>query len=80
MVLPVPRGAERTVGRCSMVGATGLAWLDERTLVLADRSRPAEVVRIRALDVETGAVRDITRPARTAWATAIPCRLPTAAA
>jgi Tol biopolymer transport system component len=62
VVLPVPRGAERTVGRCSTAGSTGLAWLDERTILLADRPSLSEVSRIRALDVETGAVRDLTRP------------------
>ena len=62
VVLPVPRGPERTVGRCSVAGSTPLAWLDERTLLLADRSSLREVNRIRALDVETGAVSDVTRP------------------
>ncbi|HEX8569887.1 MAG TPA: winged helix-turn-helix domain-containing protein [Caulobacteraceae bacterium] len=62
VVLPVPRGAERTVGRCSMMPSTGLAWLDERTILLSDRSRPDEVARIRALDTETGALRNVTRP------------------
>ncbi len=62
VVLPIPRGAERTVGRCSIAGSTGLGWLDERTILLADRSSLSEVSRIRALDVETGALRDVTRP------------------
>jgi Tol biopolymer transport system component/DNA-binding winged helix-turn-helix (wHTH) protein len=62
VVLPVPTGAERTVSRCSMVGSTGLAWLDERTILLADRPGPDALNRIRTLDVETGAVRDLSRP------------------
>jgi Tol biopolymer transport system component len=62
VVLPVPRGAERTVGRCSVAGSSGLAWLDERTILLSDSPNLKEVSRIRALDVETGAVRDVTRP------------------
>ena len=64
VVLPVPRGAERTVGRCSLASATRLAWLDERTILLAGRSSLKEVSRIRTLDVETGAVRDLSRPTR----------------
>ena len=62
VVLPVPRGAERTVGRCTMNPSTHLAWLDERTLLLADRTGPGQVTRIRAMDVETGAARDVSRP------------------
>jgi len=62
VVLPVPRGAERTVGRCMTTAYTRLAWLDERTILLSDRAGPTEVQRIRALDIETGAGRDVTRP------------------
>lgn len=76
VVLPVPRGAERTVGRCTMARITQLAWLGERTLLLADRSRPDEVTRIRRLDVETGAVRDFTRPGRDSLADTEPLPSP----
>lgn len=62
VVLPIPRGAERTVGRCSLARYTRVAWLDERTLLLSDRTRADEVTRIRALDIETGAARDVSRP------------------
>jgi Tol biopolymer transport system component/DNA-binding winged helix-turn-helix (wHTH) protein len=62
VVMPVPRGPERTVGRCAVDRETRLAWLDERTILLSDRSRPGQVRRIRALDIETGAARDVTRP------------------
>jgi Tol biopolymer transport system component/DNA-binding winged helix-turn-helix (wHTH) protein len=62
VVLPVPRGAERTVGRCAVARGTRLSWLDEGTILLADRASPSQVSRIRALDVESGAVRDVTRP------------------
>jgi DNA-binding winged helix-turn-helix (wHTH) protein len=62
VVLPVPGGSERTVGRCTLARLTGLAWLDEDTVLLADRSSPNEVRRIRALDVATGAVRILSRP------------------
>jgi Tol biopolymer transport system component len=62
VLLPVPRGAERTVGRCVLEPSTRLSRLDERTILLSDRSSLNEVSRIRALDVETGAVRDVSRP------------------
>lgn len=63
VVMPIPRGAERTAGRCTVGGANAVSWLDEQTIVFSDRSAPREVRRIRALDIETGAVRDISRPA-----------------
>jgi Tol biopolymer transport system component len=62
VILPIPRGAERTVGRCSRAPATRLAWLDERTLLLSDSTDRGQVTRIRALDIETGAARDFSRP------------------
>ncbi|HYE42365.1 MAG TPA: winged helix-turn-helix domain-containing protein, partial [Caulobacteraceae bacterium] len=76
VVLPVPRGGERTVGRCSLAQSTRLAWLDERTLLLSDRTRSDQVTRIRALDVETGAARDFSRPAADSLADTEPLPTP----
>jgi Tol biopolymer transport system component len=62
VIVPVPLGPERVVGRCQTSPYTRLSWIDERTLVYGDRPKITDVSRIRALDIETGAFRDLTSP------------------
>lgn len=62
LVVPVPRGPERVVARCQVATQTRPSWLDSRTLVFSDQPAAEGVSRIRAVDVETGAVRDLTSP------------------
>lgn len=62
VVVPMPSGAEREVGRCMSAASMRLSWLNEDTLVISDRPTARDIWRIRALDVETGQVRDLTRP------------------
>jgi len=62
VVMPIPAGAERVVGRCAIETTTRTAWLDARTLLVSDRTSFQQPRRIRAIDVETGYVRDITTP------------------
>jgi len=62
VVMPAPSGAERVVGRCAVETTTRAAWLDSRTVLVSDRASWNEPRRIRAIDVETGYVREITRP------------------
>jgi Tol biopolymer transport system component len=57
----VPRGPERVVARCQSSTQTRPSWLDERTLVISDYA-PRQPPRIRAIDVATGATRDLTSP------------------
>jgi Tol biopolymer transport system component/DNA-binding winged helix-turn-helix (wHTH) protein len=61
-VVPIPRGPERLVTRCLAARETSPSWLNERTLVFADAPREGLVSRIRAVDVESGVVRDLTSP------------------
>jgi len=60
VVVPVPLGPERVVGRCRSAIYTKLSWLDDRTLVFSDRPDAASLRRIRALDIKTGLDRDLT--------------------
>ncbi|WP_369059142.1 winged helix-turn-helix domain-containing protein [Caulobacter sp. 73W] len=62
MVMSVPAGHPREVGRCVTDAGTGLSWLDEKTLVYADRAVPRTPRRIRTMDIETGATRDLSQP------------------
>lgn len=63
VVVPVPGGTERVVSPCRMSGESRPSWLDSRTLVFSDRSGSAAVPRIRSVDIESGAMRDLTTPA-----------------
>ncbi len=63
MVMSIPGGQPREVGRCVIDAGTALSWLDEKTLVYADRAVPRTPRRIRAMDIETGATRDLSQPA-----------------
>ncbi len=62
MVMTIPGGAAREAGRCVIDPGTSLSWLDERTLVYADRTAPRTIRRIRTMDIETGATADLSRP------------------
>jgi Tol biopolymer transport system component/DNA-binding winged helix-turn-helix (wHTH) protein len=62
VVVPVPLGAEREVGRCMSAPSMRLSWLNEETLVISDRPTARDIWRIRALDIETGQARDLTKP------------------
>lgn len=62
IVVPVPLGPEREVGRCMNAASMKLSWLNERTLAISDRPTARDIWRIRALDIETGQARDLTRP------------------
>lgn len=63
IVTPMPGGPERAVARCQTADYTRLTWIDERTLAISDHREPEELRRIRAIDIETGAMRDLTAPA-----------------
>ncbi|MCR5879316.1 winged helix-turn-helix domain-containing protein [Phenylobacterium sp. J367] len=62
MVTPVPAGAERSVARCQQATYTRVSWLDDQTLVIGDRPTTTDIWRIRAIDIRTGAARDLTTP------------------
>lgn len=62
VVVPVPLGPEREVGRCMSASTMRLSWLNEETLVISDRPTARDIWRIRALDIETGQARDLTQP------------------
>lgn len=62
MTMALPRGAARTVATCSLPRGASLAWLDNQTLLLSDRSGPSGPLALFRVDVETGARRQITNP------------------
>jgi Tol biopolymer transport system component/DNA-binding winged helix-turn-helix (wHTH) protein len=62
VIMPIPRGPERIVTRCEGGAEAHPSWLDSRTLLFSDRSPAQPVPRVRAVDIETGAVRDLTSP------------------
>ncbi|MDP3748351.1 MAG: winged helix-turn-helix domain-containing protein [Phenylobacterium sp.] len=62
VVTPIPLGPERIVARCQSATYARVSWLDENTLVFGDRRDAASIWRIRAVNIETGAVRDLTDP------------------
>ncbi|WP_332771067.1 winged helix-turn-helix domain-containing protein [Phenylobacterium sp.] len=62
VVTPIPLGPERIVARCQSASYTRVSWLDDATLVIGDRPDAASIWRIRSVDIETGAVRDLTAP------------------
>ncbi|MBB5518715.1 winged helix-turn-helix domain-containing protein [Amphiplicatus metriothermophilus] len=61
-IAPIPRGPVRIVAPCLAADYTRVSWLDESTLILSDAPGPGELRRIRAVDIETGAARDLTTP------------------
>lgn len=62
LVAPVPQGEPRVVGRCSLDATTRLAWTRDGELLLSDRPTRNAVRRIRALNPETGRMREVTSP------------------
>jgi Tol biopolymer transport system component/DNA-binding winged helix-turn-helix (wHTH) protein len=75
-VMAIPSGAARTAGRCSVSTTTRLSWLDERTVLFSDQPTDNAVRRIRALDVETGQVRDVTSPSSVTYGDSDPAVSP----
>jgi Tol biopolymer transport system component/DNA-binding winged helix-turn-helix (wHTH) protein len=62
LVVPVPQGEPRLVGRCSVESMTGLAWTRDGEILLSDRPTRDAVRRIRALSPDTGRMREVTSP------------------
>jgi Tol biopolymer transport system component/DNA-binding winged helix-turn-helix (wHTH) protein len=61
MVAVAPRGGERRLADCRATQAHP-TWLDDRTLVVADRTAGAEGTRLLSIDATSGAVRPLTTP------------------
>jgi Tol biopolymer transport system component len=61
-VAPALGGASRRVTRCIGAEVSRLTWSDDRTILFSDGPAVYAPQRLRALDVETGAVRDISDP------------------
>lgn len=62
VVVPVPIGPERVAARCESSTYTRVGWLDGDTLAIGDKPKPSLLYRIRAVDLTSGAVRDLTAP------------------
>jgi Tol biopolymer transport system component/DNA-binding winged helix-turn-helix (wHTH) protein len=62
IVAPVPLGPERVAARCESSTYTRVGWLDANTLVIGDRPGNSDLWRIRAVDLTSGGVRDLTHP------------------
>ena len=62
VVVPVPIGPERVAGRCHSSNYTRVSWLDADTLAIGDRPGPADLWRIRAVNLTSGVVQDVTTP------------------
>ena len=62
VVMPIPSGPERVVAHCESDAETHPSWLDARTVLFSDRPRLRPVSIVRAVDIETGAVQDLTSP------------------
>lgn len=62
LVVPVPSGPERVAARCRHAGYTLVSWRDDNTLVFHDKPAPDQPRRIQAVDLTSGAVRDLTSP------------------
>jgi Tol biopolymer transport system component/DNA-binding winged helix-turn-helix (wHTH) protein len=62
VTMPVPGGPERVVGGCEAADYTRITWIDENTLAISDQPSEDQLRRIRAVDIETGAMRDLTEP------------------
>lgn len=62
VVIPIPLGPERVVGRCQSAIYTKVSWLDADTLVFSDRPTHDGIRRVRAVDIRSGATRDLTAP------------------
>ena len=62
VIMPIPSGPERVVTHCESGAEAHPSWLDSRTLLFSDRPPSQAVPRVRAVDIETGAIRDLTAP------------------
>lgn len=62
LVMPVPQGEPRVVGRCAVENMTRLAWTRDGEILLSDRPTRDAVRRIRALSPQTGRMREVTSP------------------
>jgi len=62
LVVPMPVGPERVAARCQSANYTRVSWQDANTLVFGDRARPDTPWRLRAVDLTSGATRDVTAP------------------
>lgn len=62
LLVPVPQGEPRLVGRCSVESMTRLAWTRDGEILLSDRPTRDAVRRIRALSPDTGRMREVTSP------------------
>ncbi|MDG2522515.1 winged helix-turn-helix domain-containing protein [Caulobacter segnis] len=62
LVMSIPGGAERVVGRCAGDSYTRVSWVDEKTLVYADRPSAGGPRRIMSLNLDTGAATSLTNP------------------
>ncbi|MET0338361.1 MAG: winged helix-turn-helix domain-containing protein [Caulobacter sp.] len=62
LVMSIPGGAERVVGRCSGDSYTRVSWVDEKTLVYSDRPSARGPRRIMSLKLDTGATTALTSP------------------
>jgi Tol biopolymer transport system component len=65
LVAPVPQGEPRVVGRCAVESVTRLAWTRDGEILLSDRPTREAVRRIRALNPNTGQMREVTAPPST---------------
>ncbi|MFA4940753.1 winged helix-turn-helix domain-containing protein [Brevundimonas sp.] len=65
LVAPVPQGEPRVVGHCSVESMTRLAWTRDGEILLSDRPTREAVRRIRALNPDTGRLREVTSPPAT---------------
>src|SRR6185369_9772187 len=62
VVMPIPSGPERVVAHCDTGSEAHPSWLDSRTLLYSDRPTAQVVPRVRAVDIDTGVIRDLTAP------------------
>jgi len=76
VVMSLPRGAERVVGRCRQDGAAFVSWLGNGQLVFGDRTAAGGPRRLYALAIDSGAVRPLTTPPAGAVGDAAPVPSP----
>jgi Tol biopolymer transport system component/DNA-binding winged helix-turn-helix (wHTH) protein len=62
MVVPVPAGTEREVGRCAAASWTGLDWIGADALVYSDRVGPGAPMGLHRLSLSDGTVTVLTDP------------------
>ncbi|MDI1326854.1 MAG: winged helix-turn-helix domain-containing protein [Brevundimonas sp.] len=67
MIMALPRGPGRSVTTCNLRTSPSTAWLDNETLLIADRPNPAAPIALFSVDIGTGARRQVTHPAAGDW-------------